>query len=144
MARNITTPSWRYRASLRAAGVDEAPYVEHLAYLASHVDTKLYVREPGTAGSETLTRYGAEVYSEAVRFAAWRRASVRAADATDLDVAFPRVAVCRLPGSGCGFRGPCLLDGEDVRGEYQLSDPVGWSDAVNETTTKQEAIRWQP
>jgi hypothetical protein len=125
-ARNRTTPSWRYRATLAAAGVDPAPYAEHLLYLASQVDPKLHVREPGSVGAESRERYADEVFAIASRIAAARRAVARASDLTDLSIAVPRVPICRLPGGGCAFRAPCLLDGDEVRRKFEIAPQLSW------------------
>ncbi|MBU6287641.1 MAG: PD-(D/E)XK nuclease family protein [Chloroflexi bacterium] len=119
-AKNTTTPSWRYRAALVANGLNEADYREHLDYLEASVDPKLYVREHGSTSAESRARYGAEAYAEAVRFSVWRRGVAHATDQVDLDVAVPRVPVCRAPGGHCAYRGPCLQDGEEIRRNFQV------------------------
>lgn len=125
-ARNRNTPSWRYMAALRAHGLDPAPYAEHLLYLAGKVDTKLYTREHDAIPAEDVERYGDEAYGIASRIAGLRRDVARARSSRDLAVAVPRVAICRLPGGSCPFRAPCLLDGDDSRGRFEVGPGHSW------------------
>lgn len=141
-SKSRTVPSWRYRDALRRHGFDPREYADHIGYLAQHIDPRLYLREPGTTSREVLDRYSEEVYSDAVRFAAYHREAARARDAVDLNIAFPRIAVCRQPGGRCAFRGPCILDGSDARREFDVSPGLVWVDESREAEGRQEMITW--
>lgn len=126
-ARNRVTPSWRYVETLKRHGVDPAPYQEHLLHLAETVDPRLYQREWPSLGEEERRRYAEEVYATAARIANLRRLVARAEDVTDLTIAVPRVPICRLPGGGCQFRAPCLLDGENTRSKFVIGPTLVWA-----------------
>lgn len=126
-ARNLTVPSWRYEAALAARQIDRKPYEEHLLYLSAAVDPKLYLREWPSLGNETRQRYAEEVYATAARLSSLRRTIARASSVTDLTMAVPRVPICRLPGGGCQFRAPCLLDGENARAKFQIGPAMTWT-----------------
>jgi hypothetical protein len=121
-----TIPSWRYRAAVKRAGYDLADYSETISELQKTVDGRLYVREVGTVGREPKARYAEEIYSDASRFAGLWRAAATAIDMVDLNIAFPRVTVCRQPGGTCPYRGPCLNDGPDTRAGYTVADVQTW------------------
>lgn len=121
-----TIPSWRYRDAVIAAGYDPADYSEEIEDLRTRVDSKLYVRDFGTVGAEPRARYAEEIYAEAARFAGLWRAAATATDMIDLNIAFPRVTVCRLPGGSCPYRGPCLNDGPDARAGYTVAEVQTW------------------
>lgn len=135
-------PSWRYEAAVRAAGLDVADYAEHLAMLRSTIDASLYQREQALASKEAVARYAAEVYADAVRFAAMRRAAARAENATDVAVAFPRTAVCRIPGARCAYRHPCLSDGEEARRSYERDLGQRWTVDVAPTADPAQIDLW--
>ena len=125
--RQRLTPSWRYRKTLEAAGVDPAPYAEHLLYLAGQVDPRLHLREAGTVGPDDRARYADEVFAVATRIAAARRSIARAIDLTDVSIAVPRVPICRLPGGSCAYRAPCILDGDGTRSRFEVGTGLAWT-----------------
>jgi hypothetical protein len=129
-----TVPSWRFLAALRSHGFNENEYDEHLTYLATSVDPRLYVRDWGTLGEDQISRYTAELYGDAVRFAALRKAATRATDDADLHVAVPRVPVCRT-GQRCAYRGPCVADGEQAREPYHVGTGIRW-DSIKVATRR--------
>lgn len=126
-AKATTVPSWRYREALIAAGVDQAPYEDHIDYLTQHVDPRLYLREFPTLGRYDLDRYAAEAFAVVQRLSTGRRDAARATSERDIDVAFPRTPLCRLPGGSCPFRGPCMADGPEVRESFDLSREQRWA-----------------
>lgn len=121
--RGVNTPSWRYRDALASAGLDLAPYAEHLAHLEATVDGKLYRREPGFLDRADLDRFGVEAYAVARRHAQLRRDACRAGTPAEVAACFPRTPVCRLPGGGCAFRGPCVRDTPEARSRLVGSGP---------------------
>ncbi len=122
------TPSWRYLAAVMSKGLPVAEYQAHILGLTSRVDPKLYVREWSPVGRDSRLRYGEEIFAVAVRIAAMWRDAARAETITDLNVAFPRTTICRLPGGTCPYRAPCFADGEDVRRLYEVDPGTSWGD----------------
>lgn len=87
------------------------------------VDAKLYIREFGLSGPDERRRALLETYASAKRVAALHRAAALTAPGSkDLDVAFPRVPICRGPGAFCPYRGPCLADGPHAREAFTVRD----------------------
>jgi uncharacterized protein YfiM (DUF2279 family) len=123
-----TIPSWRYRAALAKHGFDEKDYIDHLDKLEAEIDPKLYLRDFGTVGREPVARYAREVFAICGSLSAMRRAAATSTSPNDLDVAFPRTAICRLPGGRCPYRGPCLEDGPLVRQNFETSTSVRWTE----------------
>lgn len=140
-SKSRTVPSWRFEEAIRRHGFDRRDYADHLAHLVATTDPRLYVREWAPVGPEEIARYTEEVYADAVRFAGYRRAAARAEDATDLNIAFPRVAVCRLPGGRCAFRGPCVADGEHAREGFEVGAGPVWT--PDPEAMKQGVISWR-
>lgn len=122
-----TVPSWRYRWALQTHGLDAGDYHDHIADRVAKTDQKLYIRESLTVGPEQRRRIGLEAYGIARTMAALRRNAARASDLADIDVQMPRVAVCRLPGGSCSYRGPCLQDGPEVREQnFEVGTGLVW------------------
>ena len=141
VAKNRTVPSWRFSAAVTAMGLDPLVYDEHVAYLAAHVDPKLYVRDTIGIPEDDQDRYAEELYGFCVQHSAWRRAGARARTQVDINVAFPRQPVCRLTGGRCEFTGPCLADGEGVREKYEVKTGQRWTP---EAVPGQGVIEWDP
>lgn len=114
-AKNRRVPSWRFEAALAEANRVQHPnpkmqphlYAAHIADLRSRVDPRLYRQESGFIGEVEKARFASEIYGVAVRHARMRRDAWRESDPHAVMAAFPRAAVCRLPGGSCTFRGPC-------------------------------------
>lgn len=125
-ATNKTIPSWRYEAAIAEHGFDPAEYREVVAHYRATVNPKLYQREFGSCGPEPRARYAEEIYASARQLADLYRKAARARDMVDVNVAFPRVPVCRLPGGACSYRGPCMADGEEARNNYEKAETQVW------------------
>jgi hypothetical protein len=125
--KSSSVPSWLFERAITTNNADRADYAEHIRMLKQTVDPKLYIREYGTCGPDARARYGEEIYAVAVGFSRARRAATRAATETDINHAFPRVPVCRLPGGTCAFRGPCMQDGEHARASFELRAKQHWT-----------------
>ena len=125
-AKNRTTPSWRYIAQVAARNEPADQYSDHIDWLGRNVDPKLYLREWGDSSDEGRERYGEEVFAFATHVAALRRQAARARDEVDLNIHFPRNAVCRQPGGFCPYRGPCLADGDEARESYTTGSGIRW------------------
>jgi hypothetical protein len=122
-----TVPSWRWRRAIAEEGFAESDYAEQIDEALRKVDPRLYVREWGVSSEEARLRYGEEIYSVAVRISGLRRAAARAKTVEDLNVAFPRTPICRMPGGFCSYRSPCLLDGEEARQSFEVAPSVVWN-----------------
>lgn len=131
-------PSWAFEAELQAedasryTAADLQGLREMLQHLRETVDVNLYHREFGAYTPQQLRRYEVELYAEAVRLAAWRRAVVGTAVggvvADDEKVAseWHRVPLCRQPGGSCPFTGVCLEDSTEGRASFTKREPVQW------------------
>ncbi len=126
-AKSASVPSWLFQKAIVDNGLEPADYADHVTHLRQTVDPKIYIREYGTAGPQARKRYGEEIYATAVQFANSRRAAARATSTSDLNIAFPRVPVCRLPGGTCAFRGPCMQDGDDARASFERGTKQTWT-----------------
>ena len=140
-------PSWTMDAVM--ATEDAALYkpaeLEALRELRQHlretVDGSLYHREWGFYTPEQLRRYEVELYAEAVKLAAWRRAVVGTAcapggivsDDEAVAAQWPRVPLCRQPGGHCPFTGICLQDSAEGRASFTKKPAVSW---LHTTATK--------
>jgi hypothetical protein len=127
VAMNSGVPSWRYEWAIKAAGVDRAPYEEHLQYLAETVDPGLYSRPWMRYGESHRQRYGREIYAKAVRMHLLRKAAAGCDDAEGLDVLFPRTPVCTVPGSGCGYSDLCAAE-DCPRTGYYVTPTQRWAE----------------
>lgn len=125
VAKDAGVPSWRFRAAIRREGVDEAPYREHLAYLADR-DQRLYRRDYGDLPPEDLRRADLEVYAVARRLAQGRRDAHRATTPERVAELFPRSPICRQPGGSCPYRDICVRDTPDARRRYVRGDDQEW------------------
>ncbi len=103
------TPSWRYRRALEAAGLSLDAYADHLEHLRHHVDPECYAR----GGSMLLpysapvgARYARELFARVQLIADKRRAAALSTTVDELDIAFPRTAICKL-GARCAFTSVC-------------------------------------
>ena len=123
---NKMIPSCVYRDECIKHGFDPSDYLKEIKELESRVDSKLYLRDFGTAGAEVRERYAEEAYATAARLARMHYDAASARDLTDLNVSFPRVPICRLPGGYCSYRGPCLQDGEEIRQNYEIGATQIW------------------
>lgn len=135
-------PSWAWRdamldESLRAKHTDsEWEAIEALAHDSELVvDSKLYCREFGTFDAASLRRFEIELYADATRFAAMRRAAAQKLDDDELAVRFPRTPVCRIKGHGCDFVSLCLSDSSDAHGNFAARDAVRWVAHTSDDTS---------
>ena len=135
-------PSWAWRETLldedlRAKHTDEQwTTIEALASDSELVvDPKLYCREFGTFDAASLRRFEIELYADATRFAAMRRAAARKLDDDELAAHFPRTPVCRIMGHGCDFVSLCLNDSSEAHGNFAVRDAVRWVAHVTEDTS---------
>lgn len=126
-ASNRNTPSWRYLATLRRNGIDPSEYQDHIDHLEATIDRKLYRREVAyRAPDSEAKRYEIEAFAAAQRLVGFRRGVARAETVEDLISTVPRVAVCKLPGASCSYRGPCVADGEAVRRNFDVLPGLRW------------------
>lgn len=148
-------PSWAFAAELesedasRYTPADLQGLRELLQHLREGVDGSLYHREFGRYTPEQLRRYEVELYAEAARLAAWRRAVVGTATAEggtvsdDEQVAsqWHRVPLCRQPGGSCPFTGICQQDSAEGRAAFAQRHPVRWltTEAVKQTSNAAQA-----
>lgn len=126
-AQNVTVPSWRYEAAIKEAGIDRAPYSDHIDWLTDNVDPGLCSRPFSSYSDERARRFEAEVFAKAARIA-----RLRAAAATlpydgeirkmDLDIEFPRDPICQQPGGSCPFSGVCEIGGHP--GATMVAEPA--------------------
>jgi len=124
----LLVPSWRFRAALQRYGLDPTPYAEHIAALRERYDSRLYKRSPPiSVGQRERDRYRLELYSVARKHAQMRRDVLAAENHIWRAKAFPRNAVCRLPGGWCAYQGPCAADmaPSEIDG-YELRVSSGW------------------
>jgi hypothetical protein len=141
-AKNCRPPSWIYMAAVLQHRLDPAEYMEHIQYLRSSVDPKLYLREWGTFSEETFARYETEIFGIAKLIAQGRRSAVKAKVQEDLDVAFPRLQQCQRTGAYCSQRGPCIQDGEIVRQQFTIAKSTSW--VIDEAVeVDQESLIWE-
>lgn len=126
-AKNKNFPSWAYREEVMRLGLPMEDYADYIQDLAARVDPKLYLRERPVFNAAEIRRYGNEVYSFVVETSARWRAAAKAESLDDIDVAFARVPLCRMPGGFCSYTEPCSQDGEDVRRNFKISDQIVWS-----------------
>lgn len=120
------TPSWRYRRALAEQGLDPDAYADHLEHLELTVDPECYAR----AGVLLLpysasvgARYARELFARVELLVDKRRAAALSTTVADLDVAFPRVPICKL-GARCAFSAVCSVHEPDVsqiRSGFDLS-----------------------
>jgi hypothetical protein len=122
-----TIPSWRWRRALAASPFSVEDYAEQIDDALQRIDPKLYVREWGVSSAEARLRYAEEIFAVAVQISGLRRAAARARFPEDLNVAFPRTPICRMPGGYCSYRSPCLLDGEEARESFEVAPSLAWS-----------------
>ena len=126
VAKNGGAPSWRFVNAIKAIGDDPKLYAEHLRWLERFHDPKLYVTEPAMIGPVERGAYGIEIYGVAREHSRlWRKAAT-CTDAIDVEMRFPRRAICRMPGGSCAFTGPCLQDGPEARTYYRQAEPLEW------------------
>ncbi len=128
LADRTGTPSWLYREALTNAGIDPTPYQEHLAHLEESVDPNLYRRPFCPVSKEGLDRFGAEVYAKAKQVIALREAAATATDRLDIELAFPRTAICQAPGGSCSFSSLCVQDSREGRATYEYLPSLSWSE----------------
>ena len=122
-----STPSWRYRWALDAAGLDHAPYQEHLDWLEMVVDPELYDRPWMHFTERHFNEYEAELHAKAAQAANARRDAARVASVGDVARYFPRTPVCLAPGGSCPYTGPCAQDGREIRDSFDARAPVHWA-----------------
>jgi len=126
-AKNRKIPSWRFRNTLVGLNINWTDeYKEYFQHCIDTTDDGLYARDFMTVGSDQLDRYGAEIFGEARRLATLRRSAAMAPSADSTYSSHPRVPICRMPGSGCSYRGPCINDGPMVRAEYAIKSGIQW------------------
>ena len=144
-------PSWTMDAVMTTEDATRytANELEGLRELRQHlresVDGSLYHREWDAYSAQQLRRYEVELYAEAVKLAAWRRAAVGTAcgdggtvtDDEAVAATWPRVPLCRQPGGGCPFTGICLQDSAEGRASYEIKPPVQWLHAAGKQSINQ-------
>lgn len=128
VAQNAGVPSWRFRWALKEAGLDEAPYAEHIAFCEQHVDPNLYMRPWQKIGPDHWRRYSAEVFSKAVKMNLLRKAGAAATTGVQIDMSFPRTPVCMAPGGSCGYTQVCAQDGVEPRSAFKQLPGQSWSE----------------
>jgi len=118
LSRNTSafTPTWRYRRVLAAQGLDPDAYEDHLDHLRHTVDVECYAR----AGLLLLPysasvgeRYAQELFARVQLLVDKRRAAALSTTVADLNLAFPRVPICKL-GARCAFSSVCAVNQPDV------------------------------
>lgn len=129
VAQNAGVPSWRFRWALKEAGLDEAPYAEHIAFCEEHVDPMLYMRPWQKIGPDHWRRYSAEIFSKAVKMNLLRRAGAAATMDVQIDMSFPRTPVCMAPGGTCSYTQVCAQDGNEPRSAFQQLPGQSWTES---------------
>ena len=139
---NASCPTWRFEAAIKAAGLNEDDYSDHLDWAFAEVDPKFYRREFETYGDTALNRYEREVFAKARTWAAQRRHAVRAQDEVDIDVRFPRTPICTIGNRGCSFRGPCSQDSPESREGYDVREVLRWAPDDEEEASGEQTFDW--
>lgn len=103
------TPSWRYQRAVEQGGLSLAAYEDHLEYLRHHVDPECYARGgllmlPYSAS--VGARYERELFARVQILAEKRRQAALSTSVYDLDIHFPRTAICKL-GARCSYTHVC-------------------------------------
>ena len=125
-AKSARVPSWRMLDKIEELGLDKDYYQDYVLDLIDRVDSTLYKTEWLTITDEDHFKYKREIYGEAMRIAALKRAAVRASSYGDIFSTHPRVPVCKLPGGTCSFKVPCFVDGVESRSFYDVKNGVRW------------------
>ena len=115
-AQNVTVPSWRFEAAIKKAGIDRAPYSDHIDWLIDNVDPGLCSRPFSSYSAERSRRFEAEVFAKATRIARMRATAAKlpyddGISQVDMDIEFPRDPVCQQPGGSCPFSAVCEIGG---------------------------------
>lgn len=103
------TPSWRYERALLAGGLSVDAYYDHLEHLRHHVDPECYARAGGLMlpySASVGARYARELFARVQILSEKRRAAALSTSVADLDIHFPRTAICKL-GARCSFTHVC-------------------------------------
>ena len=121
-AKNLlaSVPSWRLEAAYREAGIPLDPAA--VSHQRSVVDRRRFLREWGGSPEKLKARTLRELYAEARRQISLHRAAAELRSPDDVDVAFPRVPICRQPGGRCAFLDPCFDDGPQARSRFVVRD----------------------
>lgn len=133
LSRNTSafTPSWRYAKALRDHGLPVYVYEDHLKYLREYVDPQCYLRggEAMLPYSRALgARYSREMFARVKYLADKRRAAATAQTVEELDVSFPRTAICKM-GVRCSYTSICAVhadDAADMRSLFDQSEDQVW------------------
>ncbi len=143
---NATTPSWLIVEALQNAQPtpdgqhpDQEDYLEHIRWARETVDLRLYARESITVGKGERARYVDELYGVSKTIAGYWRALARAGNLESLNMTFPRVPLCRLPGGHCEFIGLCAgggADEEDLLRDFEVTTGQRWHKAKAATSPK--------
>lgn len=143
-----SVPSWRLEAALADRGLSSDPeWQARVAEQRLRVDRNLYLREWGGLDAGAVDRVRRELSAEAQVHVARLRAAARAEGPEDVDRSFPRVPVCRLPGGGCPYRGPCVSDGPGARLGLLQPDDDPWAvpdDPVDADADAPKGRSWAP
>jgi len=128
VARNRTVPSWRLLDFARENGIHlGTPELRDYVDFCASQDARLYRRAWDGLPPEDLERTRHELSAVAARLAGMRRDVHRAGTAESIAAAFPRTAVCRIPGGSCGYTGICVRDSPEARTEYDVGLGQTWS-----------------
>lgn len=129
VAQNDGTPAWRYRRALEDAGLDPAPYQEHVSAQAEKIDAGLYRRYTAPTPPERLSGYARELYASCRAAAQLRRLVAEPGDLEPwhaVEVAARRVPLCTMPGGFCSYSGPCAAGSGYVTDGYEIAPGVLW------------------
>ena len=139
-------PSWVFKevmANESAAPYTDAQWEKLLAlkdHLAMSVDPTLYHREFGSIPANSEAQYSVELFADAKRIAAMRKASVTIEDGDELAMSleYPRTPVCRVAGHGCSFTSICLQDSAIGRDAFVEKPTVEWLSSNKIKNQKEE------
>lgn len=138
-AKLSSTPSWALAAELDRLGLWDGEWRLRVEQARRLVDQRWFRREEGSLPGRVLARVERELYAEARRRAAWRRAAVAAVDSDELDWAAPRVPVCTARGLSCPYRGPCFEPGARDGLLTEDGDPAADPWAVEDEDENEDA-----
>lgn len=140
LSRNTSafTPSWRYQRALDEAGLNPLAYQDHLEHLRHAVDPECYARGgmlmlPYSA--PVGARYARELFARVQHLADKRRAAALSTTVDDLDIAFPRTAICKL-GVRCAYTSVCPVhepDASQIRTGFGSEVDQVWGATATDT-----------
>ena len=138
-------PTWRLDSFLRDRELDPEAYATFRESTCVPFDRTLSFVEMMYFDRSDIERISREIFADATRIAGLYRAGCVNSSDADLDLSHPRSPVCRLPGSFCSYRGPCVSRSE-TGSEFTRIATVKWrhptpTESVSDSITDRD-FQW--